>query len=248
MRSSVDLLQSTARSWECEGCGVASIGLAIPALKLCLRCREVAAVTDAFERAAAGPALAELLAAAGVPWRFRRGWDRAAWCAAFQPWPQALDLWREKTEHAMVLLIGTTGQGKTGLATVLLAEALAAGATGRWVRAQDLVDAQQLSWDANRANRAEASRYATELLELERACREADVLVLDDLFAAARATPTAKERIHALVAARYDEGQRTVVTTNRGAGELAAILPSLASRLLSGLLVTIGDGPDRRTS
>ena len=73
---------------------------------------------------------------AGIPERYR-GLTRESWSAHFQrPWPEALERWTG-TPHWLALW-GPTGTGKTGLATVLLAEHLRTGRRGRWISGPEL--------------------------------------------------------------------------------------------------------------
>lgn len=238
-------LERSSRSWDCEGCGLTFVGLAVPDQRLCLECR---ARQDGATAAPPAPAVPELLERAGVPWRFRQGWTSDRWEQEFGAWPaEDLAHWQPRSERSMLLLIGSSGHGKTGLATVLLEAAITGGRTVRWVRAEDLVDRLRTAISAEESRHRRAQAFAVEALELMFACRRADVLLLDDLFASKRHTPYAIERILELVACRYDDGLQTIVTTNRDEEQLRAINESLGSRLLSGVVIYLErDRGDRR--
>lgn len=212
------------------------VGLTVPEVPVCDECT---ARLAAAEHGSPAP-LEERLAAAGVPWRFRRGWGRADWERTFGPWPAAeLAAWQPRSAKSMLTVVGGAGEGKTGLATLLLAAAVEAGRRALWVAVQDLLDRLRAAHAAEAAESPHAARYRLEALELERSCADVDVLVLDDLFGARHSTPFGIERVLAIVAGRYDDGLQTAVTTNRTLGQLAAINPSLASRLRSGVFLML---------
>jgi DNA replication protein DnaC len=142
--------------------------------------------------------------------------------------------------------MGPTSCGKTGLATILLAEAIAAGGRGCWVRSQGLLDQVRLAAHADRSGHASALEYGLLALEAERRCASAELLVLDDFLAAETHTAAELKRLQGLVAQRYDDGQLTAITTNRTARQLKHLLPSLRSRLLSGVQILLDTpGGDR---
>lgn len=241
------MLESARRGFKCRGsCGLDFVGLSVPADELCPECRNELA--EAAAAKAPPPSLEQRLEAAGVPWRYRQGWSRERWVKAFGGWPAAaLEGWRPRTASSLLLVTGPPSCGKTGLATLLLAEAIARGSSGFWVRAQTLLDQVALSAAADRAQHPSAVDYRLASLETERRTSSADVLVLDDFLAGETSTPSETKRLQARIAQRYDEGQLTAVTTNRTHRELAQVLPSLRSRLLSGVRILLDTpGGDRR--
>lgn len=235
-------LERVASRWTCTGCGGAFVGLTRPEDRVCLECQAAASVEAPVD-------LGSQIEASSLPWRYRQGWNRPAWSKLFGAWPtEELSDWRARSDRCLLLIQGDPGTGKSGMAAILLVEALAEARIGSalWVRAQAFIDAQKASWEGQRANHPRAADFAVRALELERGCRSVDLVVLDDLFASRRATPYALERFQDVIADRFDEGRLTVVTTNRLQGELHAMLPSLESRLLSGVVVSPGDGHDVR--
>lgn len=184
-----------------------------------------------------GDPLADPLAAAGVPARFRSGFTREAWERRFRrSWPEDLDGWQG--EPAMLLLWGPTGTGKTGAATLVLQERLERGGRGLWIRAQQ---ALQLWRDAAAVRSPRKSAEASDLLD--RMLR-VELLVLDDLFAGA-VTDWSSDRMLLVIASRYDDRRPTLITTNRPLEKLDRIEPALASRVLAAAPVYLGH-EDRR--
>ena len=110
--------------WTCSKCGEDQIGR-IPDDRLCYSCSEARRAASAFTEEDAG-----------IP-RLFRGLTRASWSAHFQRhWPEALESWSGNPRW--VALWGPTGTGKTGIATVLLAEHLRTGRRGRWISGPEL--------------------------------------------------------------------------------------------------------------
>jgi hypothetical protein len=104
--------------WNCSRCGEEQIAFAtLPEDHLCHACHEAQAALSRFTEADAG-----------IPERYRR-LTRESWSVCFQrPWPATVEAWTG-VPHWLAIW-GPTGTGKTGLATVLLAEHLRTGKRG----------------------------------------------------------------------------------------------------------------------
>lgn len=127
--------------------------------------------------------------------------------------------WAKTSTHALLVLHGPTGTGKTHQA-----------------------------WGAIRALRLPAQGVkAAGLHRVERAEIQAmvgiDVLLLDDL--ASRTSPGALATALEVIDLRTEHRRRTIVTTNASFTDLAALEPRLASRLAGGRIVKLA-GRDRR--
>lgn len=220
--------------WYCSACREpqVSLGDALPPPDaLCFDCR----------RLRREPGLRQRLTAAGVPQEFLAAAERGrdGWIAHFRrsgPWS---DLAEWRGDPAQVLFYGPTGTGKTAAATVLLAEWLERGGTGRWMRSQRALERLRQEFD-----------YTERRLMAE--LSQAQLLVLDDLFPVEVAdrdrgvTRFELERMLELVAGRYDDRRSTVVTTMRTPEELVRLLPPLASRLVDGGMTWLFDAADSR--
>gem|GEM_PF-3236993 len=206
--------------WNCTRCGDDQIafGSAIPADRLCHTCQDAERALTAFTETDAG-----------IPERYRH-LTREGWAAHFQrPWPDAVASWAGKPHW--VALWGPTGTGKTGLATVLLAEHLRTGRRGRWISGPEL--ARRIQRDFANAEDVLAPLLVTSLL------------VLDEPLAGA-ATDWYTERIVLITRNRDDRGLPTVITSQLLPELLAAPPPTapppVLSRWLSGIqLFTDGD-------
>lgn len=210
--------------WACKRCGEDQIAFwAVPADLLCHTCLDAQRALAAFTEADAG-----------IPERYRN-LTRAGWEARFQrPWPAAVERWTG--EPHWLALWGPTGIGKTGIATVLLAEHIRAGRRGRWISGPDLT--RRLSRDLANAEDVIAPLCATSLL------------VLDEPLTGAGAD-WYTERIVLITRSRDDRGLPTIVTSQLLPEFLlkpiATAPPPVLSRWLSGLRIhTQLAGPDVR--
>lgn len=120
--------------------------------------------------------------------------------------------WWYEPKAPWLVLVGDLGVGKTGLAIGLVKKALA---DGRPALYRPLVE---LLSDIRATYRSQDAREPAEA-DLVGACKGADVLALDDL-GGARATGWAQERLFEILNHRYNERQRTILTTDLGPAEL----------------------------
>ena len=200
------------RAWRCSRCGEDQVAFGrLPADLLCNTCHD-----------AQRPGFSE--ADAGVPQRYR-GLTRDGWAAYFQrPWPAALERWTGSPHW--VALWGPTGTGKTGLATVVLAEHLRTGRRGRWISGPEL--ARNIQCDFAGSEDVIAPLLVTSLL------------VLDEPLSGP-AADWYLERLVLITRYRDDRGLPTLVTS-QVLPELvvepsAAAPPPLLSRWLSGIRI-----------
>lgn len=128
-----------------------------------------------------------------------------------------------------VLLLGSVGVGKTHAAVAIARTAFETGRTVMFRPCVRLLD------ELRPGGRDGA---------LEEAC-EVDVLVLDDL-GAERPTDWTAERLHAVVADRYDECRPTIVTSNLSGETIGQAHPRIWSRLYDSALAAEIAGADRR--
>lgn len=174
---------------------------------------------------------------AGVPKRFR-GYRLASSPLNDTPLERAhVDRVREwlasdpVKSGANLLVFGGVGVGKTGLAIGALYELHTAGASRlQFVSTSALIDALKPGGDE----------------AVMQSCQRADVLALDDL-GTTRGTDWERDRLYALLNARYEDQRPTIVTTNVTLVDLAdSVGERIASRLIEGAtMVSIG-GSDRR--
>src|SRR6185436_636533 len=169
---------------------------------------------------------------AGIPTLFR-SLTRDSWTAYFhRPWPEALKSWTG--EPTWLALCGPTGTGKTGIATVLLAEHLRTGRRGRWISGPEL--SRRIQRDLIAVEDVIAPLLVTPLL------------VLDEPLTGA-AADWYMERL-LLITRTRDENCLPTIVTSQLLPELlrdsnTATPPPLLSRWLSGLHVRTG-GTDAR--
>ncbi len=204
--------------WICSQCGEDQIAFGrIPEAALCHSCDDARRAASAFTEADAG-----------IPKLFR-GLTRESWSAYFRhPWPETLERWTGAPPW--LALWGPTGTGKTGIATVLLAEHLRTGRRGRWISGPEL--SRRLQRDFYAAEDVLAPLLVTPLL------------VLDEPLTGA-AVDWYMERL-LLITRTRDESCLPTIVTSQLLPELlhdpnAATPPPLLSRWLSGLRVhTVG--------
>jgi hypothetical protein len=208
--------------WICSQCGEDQVAFGpLPEDVLCCACQEAREAATRFTEADAG-----------IPKLFR-GLTRQSWSACFQrSWPEDLAHWTGTP--TWVALWGPTGTGKTGLATVLLAEHLRTGRRGRWISGPEL--SRRLQRDLANAEDVMAPLLVTPLV------------VLDEPLSGA-APDWYMERLVLLTRTR-DESCLPTIVTNQLLPELlrnptTATPPPLLSRWLSGLHVRT-DGRDVR--
>ncbi len=210
------------RPWICRQCHEDQVAFgAIPADLLCHTCHDAQRAATAFTEADAG-----------IP-KLLRGLTRESWSTHFErPWPQALEHWTGTPRW--VAMWGPTGTGKTGIATILLAEHLRTGRRGRWISGPEL--ARRIQRDLIVSEEVIAPLLVTPLL------------VLDEPLSGAAADWYMERLI--LITRTRDESCLPTVITSQVLPELlrnpnAAMPPSLLSRWLSGLHVRTG-GTDVR--
>ncbi len=200
--------------WPCTRCGEQQVAIGpVPDVRICPVCEDAENALKAFTEVDAG-----------VPERYR-GLTRQSWEAHFQhPWPAKLASWSGSPHW--VALWGPTGTGKTGIATVLLAEHLRTVSRGRWISGPEL--SRRLQRDLAAAEDVIAPLLVTPLL------------VLDEPFTGA-AADWYTERIVLITRSRDDRGLPTIVT-----GQLlpelmfnptATAPPHVLSRWLSGIRI-----------
>jgi DNA replication protein DnaC len=200
--------------WTCKKCGEDQVAFGrIPEERLCYACEEARRMASAFTEEDAG-----------IPKLFR-GLTRESWAAYFQrSWPEALESWSGNPRW--VALWGPTGTGKTGIASVLLAEHLRTGRRGRWISGPELT--RRLQCDFAAAEDVLAPLLVTSLL------------VLDEPLTAA--TPDWYVDRLVLITRTRDESCLPTIVTSQLMPELlrnptGATPPPLLSRWLSGLHV-----------
>ncbi|HET9229390.1 MAG TPA: hypothetical protein VFR31_22110 [Thermoanaerobaculia bacterium] len=200
--------------WTCSQCGEDQIAFGrIPESRLCYACSDARRAARAFTEADAG-----------IPKLFR-GLTRESWSACFQrPWPEALKNWTGTPRW--LALWGPTGTGKTGIATVLLAEHLRTGRRGRWISGPEL--SRRIQRDLANAEDVIAPLLVTPLL------------VLDEPLTGASADWYMERLV--LITRTRDESCLPTIVTSQLLPELlhdenAATPPPLVSRWLSGLRV-----------
>ena len=210
------------RSWQCIRCHEDQVAFGpLPEDGLCHTCHDAQRAATAFTEADAG-----------IP-KLLRGLTRESWSTHFErPWPQALEHWTGTPRW--VAMWGPTGTGKTGIATILLAEHLRTGRRGRWISGPEL--ARRIQRDLTTAEEVLAPLLVTPLL------------VLDEPLSGSNADWYMDRLI--LITRTRDESCLPTVITSQLLPELlrnpnGAMPPSLLSRWLSGLHVRTG-GTDIR--
>ena len=200
--------------WNCSRCGEEPIAFVpLPEDRLCHACHDAQAARSRFTEADAG-----------IPERYRK-LTRASWSACFQrPWPAVVESWTD-VPHWLAIW-GPTGTGKTGLATVLLAEHLRTGKRGRWISGPEL--SRRIQRDFTAVEEVIAPLLSTSLL------------VLDEPLTGASAD-WYTERLLLITRTRDDRGLPTIVTSQLLPELLAepapTVPPPILSRWLSGLHV-----------
>ena len=116
-----------------------------------------------------------------------------------------------------LLLCGPVGAGKTGLTVALLRELAEQGRSVLFVNAPDMLRRVRATYSAH-DDAASESAVVDSLAEVE-------VLAIDDI-GKERLTPWAIELLYVVVNRRYNDGRRTLVTTNLAVDRLEAHLGS----------------------
>lgn len=209
-------------AWTCRQCAEEQVAFGrVPEDGVCYSCNDARRIASAFTEADAG-----------IPKLFR-GLTRESWAAHFRrPWPETLASWAG--DPRWIALWGPTGTGKTGIASVLLAEHLKTGRRGRWISGPEL--ARRLQRDLIGADDVIAPLLVTPLL------------VLDEPLTGA-APDWYIDRL-VLITRTRDESCLPTIITNQLLPELlrnptGATPPPLLSRWLSGLHIRTG-GSDVR--
>jgi hypothetical protein len=196
--------------WLCCRCGEDQVSFRkLPADLLCHPCRDAHPVPFPEEDA-------------GIPERYRR-LTREGWVAHFQrPWPEPLERWTGSPHW--VALWGPTGTGKTGLATVVLAEHLRTGRRGRWISGSELAHRIQ--------------RYFADAEDVIAPLLVTPLLVLDEPLSGSSADWYV-ERLTLITRSRDERGLPTLITSQLLPELLVELSPAapppLLSRWLSGL-------------
>jgi hypothetical protein len=207
--------------WTCRQCGEDQLSARrVPAARLCNTCQDAQRARTAYTEAGAG-----------IPPSYRN-LTRAGWENHFQhPWPSSLHRWTGNPRW--VALWGPTGTGKTGIATVLLAEHLRTGQPGRWIAGTDL--AWRIQQDFTHTEDVLVPLLVTPLL------------VLDEPLSAS-AADWYLERLLLLTRTRDERGLATIIT-NQLLPELIGTPngpASILSRWLSGIRLPTADTADTR--
>lgn len=199
--------------WLCRRCDEEQISFSkkLPEDLLCHACRDAQPVPFPEHEA-------------GIPERYRH-LTREGWVAHFQrPWPAALERWTGSPHW--VALWGPTGTGKTGLATVVLAEHLRTGRRGRWISGPELAYRLQ--------------RYFADAEDVLAPLLVTPLLVLDEPLSGSSADWYV-ERLTLITRARDERGLPTLITSQLLPELLVELSPAapppLLSRWLSGLRI-----------
>ena len=184
-----------------------------------------------------------------LEWRIQRANLPERWSLETFPWARQPGVNRKQmrafaeldfvAKHENIVLIGSAGVGKTGLASGILLKALQNGYRCQFIRAQDLFDEMYASL-ADRSTRQLLNKLA-----------RLDVLLIDEL-GYLNLKPEQSNVFFKLIEERYHR-HSTIITTNLGYEEWPSFLgnPSMVEALLSRVrhychTVTIG-GPSIRT-
>lgn len=217
---------------ERRAAGAVQRGRTAKRLDECMAPECVAALFPAGTAQAAAQVARERLAATGLP-LVCRDWTLASYrevviagdkdLARFGHWAEG---WIANADRPDVVLYGTKGTGKTGLAIAMGRGAFDAGASLRFVTARDLM----LSFrQAMRSDEGDGERGVDE------AFLAPQVLVLDE-FGGTALTDYQRDTLTALVDARQKARRQTLVTLNVEGGLLADEVQAQARELLGGRL------------
>lgn len=148
---------------------------------------------------------------------------------------QATVDWSQGRAHSWLLLLGTTGTGKTLLAKAATVAVLGEPSAVFYITATNLAEFVR-----------EAMRDGSEYVGMVQRCMTVPTLVLDDL-GREHQTPFWVDRINRVIDYRSDRNLRTMVTSNHDKDELVEMFDTaFVSRLRQGNVCVI-TGVDRRT-
>lgn len=149
--------------------------------------------------------------------------------------------WWVAPRSPWLLLTGDLGVGKTGLAISVAKQALAGGKQALYRPFVELLSDIRATFKTRDASEPDEA-------DLVRACKGADLLVLDDV-GAERATGWAQERLFEILNHRYNERRRTLLTTNLGPDELEEhVGDRILSRINGMAYIANIVGPNLRTT
>jgi len=166
-----------------------------------------------------------------LEWRIQRANLPERWSLETFPWARQPGVNRKQmrafaeldfvAKHENIVLVGSTGVGKTGLASALLLKALQNGYRCQFIRAQDLFDEMYASL-ADRSTRQLLNRLT-----------RLDVLLIDEL-GYLNLKPEQSNVFFKLIEERYHR-HSTIITTNLGYEEWPTFLgnQSMVEALLS---------------
>jgi DNA replication protein DnaC len=210
------------------------------------RCPGCAAEADTERQAADSRALAlRRLEAAGVPLRFmgKRFEDyrvdtQAQRAAVATATGYAENFATHHAEGRCLIFVGQPGTGKTHLAIAILKQAMAAGFSGRYVRAFELIEAIRATW------RRDSDQREAEVLET---FTRVDLLVLDEI-GVQYGTEAETVEIFKVLDTRYLDLKPTLLVSNVSRADLERYLgPRAFDRLReSGGVLAGFDWPSER--
>lgn len=211
--------------------GRLSAGRRVRSMDECMPAECIARLFPEGTAQAVAAAARERLVATGLP-AVCREWTLASYrevvigadkdLARFGHWAEA---WIANQDRPDVVLYGTKGSGKTGLAVAMGLGALGDGATLRFVTARDLMLAfREAMRDEGEGERAVDAAY-----------RDPQVLILDE-FGGTALTDYQRDTLTALIDARQKDRKQTLITLNVESGLLADEVQAQAREVLGGRL------------
>lgn len=120
--------------------------------------------------------------------------------------------WWHDLPAPWLLLSGSLGVGKTGLAIGLVKRAIGDGRSALYRPFVELLSDIRATYRSRDASEPDEA-------DLVRACKSVDVFALDDV-GAERATGWSQDRLFEILNHRYNERRRTILTTNLGPAEM----------------------------
>ena len=113
-------------------------------------------------------------------------------------------------QHNGILMVGSTGSGKTHLSIAILKEVVAKGYTGLYYNVPELLN------DLRDTYHQDSAQVEEDILSR---AAGVDLLVLDDL-GAERTSGWVRDRLYLIINRRYESLKPTIITTNLGMREL----------------------------